>query len=371
MRLGPVFISPALAMLPLALSAQNQVSLGVGAGIVRHSGAGGGGGGSSFSAFTVSPSILRLSPAFYVGASGGVSLLENRVWAEQGRADLWIGFPRRASGLRGAVSAMVAGSSRSDGLGAASGTGLLEGLWNGIGRRGDGGVALGAGVATGVIEGAPGVGALRLRARSWWQPAGWSAQLTFNIESTRFDSAWYTDVVGGTTLDRPPWTASFWVSARVSDAYRSSGAGSAVIQYFIKPSIAVEASGGNYLSDPFQGLPSAGFLTAGLRVYTARRAEPPAKPTLRPLVAQHRGDSVVVRFRMPDANAVAIAGNWNAWTPVALHAVGGEVWEAALVLRPGTYYFNLLVDGKEWVVPGGVAVVSDGMGGLVAVLTVL
>ncbi len=40
------------------------------------------------------------------------------------------------------------------------------------------------------------------------------------------------------------------------------------------------------------------------------------------------------------------------------------------MLPPGTYYFNLVVDGKEWVVPGGVAVMSDGMGGLVAVLMV-
>ena len=68
---------------------------------------------------------------------------------------------------------------------------------------------------------------------------------------------------------------------------------------------------------------------------------------------------------------MAIAGNWNAWTPVLLRGLGQDVWEAALVLAPGTYYFNLVVDGTEWVVPGGVAVVSDGMGGLVAVLTVL
>jgi hypothetical protein len=44
------------------------------------------------------------------------------------------------------------------------------------------------------------------------------------------------------------------------------------------------------------------------------------------------------------------------------------MWEAALALAPGTYYFNLVVDGKDWVVPGGVAIVSDGMGGMVAVL---
>ncbi|HJS42083.1 MAG TPA: glycogen-binding domain-containing protein [Gemmatimonadales bacterium] len=365
MRMGPVFIFPALAMFPLGLSAQSQASLGVGAGIVRHSG------GSSFSALTMAPSILRLSPSLYLGAAGGISLLENEVWAGQGRADIWAAFPRRSSGFRGAISAAIGASTRSDALGAASGTALLEGLWNDVGRHGDGGVAVGGGWASGAIESLPGVGALRLRARTWWQPSGWPTQLTLTVEGTRFDGAWYTDVVGGATADRSRWNASLWVSARVSDAYQSAGAVSAVFQYFIKPSIALEAAGGNYLSDPFQGLPSAGFVTGGLRVYSRRRVQAHSSTTLQPLVAQRRGDSLVVRFRMPAARSVAIAGNWNAWTPSALRAVGENVWEAALLLSPGTYYFSLLVDGKDWVVPGGVALVPDGMGGMVAILTVL
>jgi len=74
---------------------------------------------------------------------------------------------------------------------------------------------------------------------------------------------------------------------------------------------------------------------------------------------------------MSGARSVAIAGDWNAWRPAPLRALGDDVWESAMVLAPGTYHFNLLVDGSEWVVPGGVAAVSDGMGGMVAVLTVL
>jgi hypothetical protein len=88
-------------------------------------------------------------------------------------------------------------------------------------------------------------------------------------------------------------------------------------------------------------------------------------------VAAHRGDSIVVRFRMAGARSVAVAGDWTSWEPVGLRALGGDIWEAAFKLAPGTYHFNLLVDGTEWAVPGGVATVSDGMGGLVAVLTVL
>ena len=97
-----------------------------------------------------------------------------------------------------------------------------------------------------------------------------------------------------------------------------------------------------------------GLLTAGF-VHRVGRTKASAEP----------------RFRMPAARSLAIAGNWNAWTPAPLQAVGDDIWEAALLLGPGTYYFNLVVDGVEWVVPAGVATISDGMGGLIAVLNVL
>ena len=367
--MGPVFLS-ALIALPSALAAQGQASVGIGVGTVRHTG------GSSFSAATLSPAAQLLSPSLYLGAGGAVSILEGGVWAEQGRADLWAAFPRgRSSGTRIAVSATVAGSTRSDGVPAGAGAALAELVW-GVAW---GGAAVGIGGAGGVIESAPSVGALRLRARAWWQPGENPTQLSLSVEGTRFLGAWYADLAGGATLEGPRLVASLWAGARVSSAYGSTGAGSATIQYFVTPSIALEASGGSYLRDPFQGLPRAGFGSGGVRVFTAPRSPPRATaptpiPTgLAPLVAQHRGggDTVVVRFRMDSAHSVAIAGSWNTWTPVPLRGLGADIWEAALVLPPGTYYFNLVVDGQEWVVPGGVAVVSDGMGGLVAVLTVL
>src|SRR6267378_4452666 len=221
-----------------------------------------------------------------------------------------------------------------------------------------------------------GLGAFRVRARGWRQVVAVS-QLSLSVEATRLLGAWYSDLVGGVTVDRSRVVGSLWLSGRVSRTSASSGAASASLQYFLTPTIAVEASGGNYLRDPFQGLPRAGFAAGGLRIFTARRALTPTpsgsppKPQLQPLVAEHRGDTVVVRFRMPVAQSVAIAGNWNRWTPVPLRGLGDDIWEAALQLTPGTYYFNLVVDGSEWVVPAGVAVISDGMGGLLAVLNVL
>lgn len=366
MRMGPVSFLGLLALAPLALSAQRQASVGVGTGFVRYTG------GSSFSALTVSPAAQQLSPSTYLGAGGAISLLEGGAWAGQARGDVWIALPTLspASGLRPALSVSLAGSTRSDGIAAGSGSALLEGVWNDF--------AVGAGAVTGVIEGVPGVGALRLRGRGWWQPPNTPTQLALTIETTRFLGAWYTDVVGGVTVDQRRIVGSLWLSGRMSGTYGSSGAASASVQYFVAPSVALEASGGSYLRDPFQGLPRAGYAAGAIRVFASARPfmarAVPTEPRalLEPLVATHRGgDTVVVRFRMPGARSVAIAGNWNSWTPTPLHGLGNDIWEAALRLAPGTYHFNLVVDGQDWVVPGGVAVISDGMGGLVAVLNVL
>jgi hypothetical protein len=364
MRMGPVSFLALLALAPLALSAQRQASVGVGTGFVRYPG------GSSFSALTVSPAAQQLSPSTYLGAGGAISALEGGVWAGQARADIWAALPIPASALRPALSVSIAGSTRSDGIAAGSGSALLEGVWNDF--------AVGAGAVAGVIEGVPGVGALRVRGRGWWQPRSTPAQLALTIETTRFLGAWYTDVVGGVTVDQRRVVGSLWLSGRMSGTYGSSGAASVALQYFVAPSVALEASGGSYLRDPFQGLPRAGYATGAIRIFASPRASMarpvPTQPSavLEPLVATHRGgDTVVVRFRMPGARSVAIAGNWNSWTPTPLQGVGDDIWEATLQLAPGTYHFNLVVDGQDWVVPGGVAVISDGMGGLVAVLNVL
>ena len=364
--MGPVLVFVLLVVMPFTLCAQRQASLGVGTGIVRYAG------GSSFSALTVSPAAQRLSASTYLGVSGSVSMLEGGVWASQARADVWAALSRRTGSIRPAVTATISGSTRSDGVAAGSGVAIIEAVRSNV--------ALGAGFATGVIQQEPGIGALRLRGRAWWQLNAAPAQLSLTTEATRFLGAWYTDVVGGVTCDGARTVGSLWLSGRFSKTYGSTGAASATLQYFLTPSVAVEASGGNYLRDPFQGLPRAGFVAGGVRVFASHRdamvRTAAVQPALQQLVAAHRGgggggDTVVVRFRMPAARSVAIAGNWNAWTPSPLHALGDDIWEAALRLRPGTYYFNLVVDGREWVVPGGVATISDGMGGLIAVLNVL
>jgi hypothetical protein len=49
---------------------------------------------------------------------------------------------------------------------------------------------------------------------------------------------------------------------------------------------------------------------------------------------------------------------------------GGDTWEGALGLAPGTYRFNVVVDGASWTVPAGIATVPDGLGGIVGLLVI-
>src|SRR5688572_16381874 len=236
MHMGPVVFSATLVLLPLSLCAQRQASLGVGVGIVRHSG------GSSFSALTASPGAQWLSPSRYLGAGGAVSLLDSSVWAAQGRGDVWLVFAGQPTGTRLAFSATIAGSTRSDGLAAGSGTTILEAVRSLTLPKGGGGFAIGAGAVTGVIESVSGVGALRLRGRGWWQSTTSPLQLTLTTEGTRFLGAWYADLIGGVTVDRPRAVGSLWVSGRFSKTYGSTAAVSASAQYYVTPSIALEAS---------------------------------------------------------------------------------------------------------------------------------
>jgi len=364
MRMGPVSFLALFVFAPSAVSAQRSGSLGAGIGVVRYPG------GSSFSPLAVSPAAQQFSTWSYIGLGGSVSLIDDGEWAAQGRGDFWSVIARRSKQTQIAISGSAAASTRTDGLGAGSALALLEVV------RGN--AAVGAGAVTGLVESFSGVTALRLRARGWWQPRDPPAQLSLTLEGNRLLGAWYTDIIGGLNFDRGSdrIVTSLWVSGRLSATYGSSAAASATFQYYFTPTVALEASGGSYLADPYQGLPRAGFFAAGIRLFTSRRAwktaaPAPSPPVLQPLIAQHRGDTLVVRFRMPAARSVAIAGNWNSWTPAPLRGVGEDIWEAALQLAPGVYYFNLVVDGNEWVVPGGVATVPDGMGGLMAVLNVL
>jgi len=344
-------------------AAQFDGSVGAGAGTVRYPG------GTSFGSGILSPSVRYTSDPFVADLSGSIASLPGGDWVGLGLADLSAVTTPSRGGRQLGVEATFAGTTRTGGGPTAAAYAVGELRWSAT----TWGAALAAGPSTGLIAGELPVTALHARVRAWWRPGAdaTSPTVQLSVEPTHFPDGWFTDASAGATLERGRAVVSLWTVARLSSTYASSAAGSASLQVFVTPRVSLEVGGGSSLSDPYQDLPRAGFITFAVRLHKSLRPRPTAAVRRwAPLVPQPRGDSLVVQFRMPGARSVAIAGDWNAWQPARLRALGDDVWEGALVLRRGLYHFNLQVDGSDWVVPNGVAAVPDGLGGMVAVLIV-
>ena len=315
----------------------------------------------------VSPSVRYATPSFVVLASGYLASLPARVWAGQGRLQVWGASPPLAGRWRLGVEGTLTGTTRTGGAWTAAAHGVGELLWST--RRW--GFGLGAGPSTGWIvnDVAPRFVALHTRARAWWRPRG-STEWQLSVEPTRFFGAWFTDVGAGVTVPSGPAALSLSIDTRVSAVYGSTGAGSAFLQLFPGRLVSLELGGGSYLREPYQGFPRGGYFSLGLRIGSTRPPRVAGASKLGPLLPERRGDSLVVRFRFRGVRTVAIAGDWDGWQTHPLRAVRGDLWEGTFALAKGLYHFNLLVDDRTWVVPGGVATVPDGLGGRVAVLVV-
>ncbi|HVH10435.1 MAG TPA: glycogen-binding domain-containing protein [Gemmatimonadales bacterium] len=341
------------------LTAQADASLALGVGTVRYPG------GTSFSSATLSPAIRYASSTFAADGSGALASLPDGVWSTQARADFWGTTRPLAPAWRLGLEALFVGTT----LGGTSSSGAAHGVAEVLWSARDWGLGVGAGPSTGGSSGELPVVALHTRARAWWRPrsAADAPELHLSLEPTSFPDGWFTDATVSGSLERGRAVGSLWIAARLSSAFGSKLTGGGLVQVAAGPRVTLELSGGSYLADPYQGLPRAAFLTFGVRLRGAPRRARAAAP---PLVPGRRGDTLIVRIHMAQAHSVAMAGDWNAWQPTELRPLGEDVWESTLLLAPGLYHFNLLVDGTEWVVPNGVATVPDGLGGMVAVLVV-
>jgi anti-sigma-K factor RskA len=96
-----------------------------------------------------------------------------------------------------------------------------------------------------------------------------------------------------------------------------------------------------------------------------------------PIISSSTGQAeatVLVRltYRAPQAQRVAVAGDFNKWqTDTNEMKKSGGIWSIDLKLKPGTYSYSFIVDGKSWVPdPGAEVFRDDGFGSRNAVLKV-
>ena len=60
----------------------------------------------------------------------------------------------------------------------------------------------------------------------------------------------------------------------------------------------------------------------------------------------------IFKYHDKDARSVFLVGDFNAWSPKAdpLQDPDGDgMWELFYPLRPGTYRYKLVINGKKWV----------------------
>ena len=164
---------------------------------------------------------------------------------------------------------------------------------------------------------------------------------------------------------------------------RTRSWGSLSVVAWVRPKIAVTASGGTYPVDPTQGFPGGRFLSAGVRFATSRQrvnvVPEPDPPAVEEAVAGPAGvdgfraardssGSVLVRVTAPNARIIEISGDFTGWVPMKLEEAGDGSWTGRLELAPGKYEMNLRVDGGEWIVPPGLLPLKDEFGGSVGLL---
>jgi len=324
-------------------------------------------GGSTLGVVSLGPAVQLLSPGRSITADGTLAELPSGNGYVQGRLALWAATPPLADRWRLAVDAQLSGAASGRGTGSGAGQLGVEALF----AAPRWGVGVASGPASGWIVHEIPVTAWRARIRGWWQTVPAGTQLFASIEPTRFLGAWYTDLTGGLILHTSRVEARISTSARVSQIYGSRGAGLAAVELRLAPGVSLEASGGNVLPDPYQGLPASGFVSVGLRVHLpSRRDAPTTLVRSRSLTAFRRGDGIVIRLRLRDAHRVAIAGDWNEWTATPLVQSDPDRWELLIALPAGPHRFMVFIDGAPWRIPDGVPSVPDGMGGRVAVLNV-
>ncbi len=82
--------------------------------------------------------------------------------------------------------------------------------------------------------------------------------------------------------------------------------------------------------------------------------------------------SVQLTFRAPEAQRVAVAGDFNNWKTDAqeMKKTDGN-WSIVLKLKPGVYSYSFVVDGKAWIPdPGAEFYEDDGYGSRNSVLRI-
>jgi hypothetical protein len=208
-------------------------------------------------------------------------------------------------------------------------------------------------------------GSLRLRA------GGHAWSLEGSLEGLHAGAIRYADVGAAVQALRGPASVELVGGVRLGNLGNTNW-GQIRAEWQVRPPVSIEASFGRYAPD-VTGFLQGTYFSAGLRLALGSAASAIARSLSAGGVMAVRRDgegAVSVEFTLPDAEGVAIAGEWNAWEPQPLAAAGAGRWRVRLRLPRGVYRFTLVDGTGRWFVPRGVPSQPDDFGGVEGLLVV-
>ncbi len=254
-----------VAGLPMAAApARAQLTLGASAGAVGYEQV------AATSSFALNPELTLAGTRRLFNATGSATTASDGSRSLEGGATLWGATPALAEHLQ--LDGMLQGAYTSP-RGDSTSYSLLafaEAAFTGD----EGGVAVGGGGLRGVIAGQPAVNALRASVRGWHDVG--PVSLSLAIQPTALSTkVWFTDATLNAEVDPGRSEISGTALLRQSPGTGLDLGGEASYTYHLTPRVALAASAGRYLRDPFQGLPQGFHVNVGavLTLWRPRAAE--------------------------------------------------------------------------------------------------
>lgn len=380
-RPGRLWASAALALATVAPAAGAQVTtarIDVGSSRVRYADS------LRLTAGSLTPEITAEWPLAVARAAASYSWLSSGGTSFQGVGGFSL-FTRSADVFFGELEG-VGGGTRSQGLTTSQVLGIARA--HVAGPRAGAWIGVGAGTASDGDRRRP----TRLAEVGGWARLG-PTQASLSAAPTEVeDSIRYTDLNFAARANLPRLELTVTAGTRSGSQPEIFGSpvktwASGSIVSWITHGIAIVAAAGRYPVDLTQGFPGGTYGSVGLRLATrlgenteggprAARSEPlsvpdPPDAAVAGLqVASIGGGLRLLYIRIPAAETVEVAGDFNAWRPVHLTRRDDGWWGTELVIEPGAYETGLRIDGGPWIAPPGLTPIRDEFGGEGGILIV-
>jgi lysophospholipase L1-like esterase len=130
---------------------------------------------------------------------------------------------------------------------------------------------------------------------------------------------------------------------------------------------------GRTLDDVVRGVPRTRFASVALRISAWPHIGVPKRTrAVGPRVSAERTGDGRQRLDVLVANAtrVEVMADFTDWNPVMLGHIDG-VWRLERAVPPGLHRIALRIDGGEWIAPANLPHVTDDLGGVVGLITIL